>query len=187
MLLRLFLFSGLLFHKIIWEIWKRKFTSVVHTKSANLAKRILKLGKICFLLFLLVQALFLDLFPIRNASRIVMYSGLLLFSLGLCMSVVARIGLGHNWTDVEDQQVMPNQTLVTRGIYRYVRHPIYAGDVLLVVGFELALQSWLFLLGLPIALVVVRQARREERLLTEAFPEYREYCSQTKRFIPFVV
>lgn len=187
MLLRLFLFSGLLFHKIIWEIWKRKYSSGVRTKTASLPKRIVKLGKACFLLFLFVQALFLDFLPIRNAPAIVMFSGIFLFSLGLLMSVVARIGLGRNWADVEDQQVMPHQTLVTVGIYHYVRHPIYAGDVLLVAGLELSLQSWLFLLGLPLALVVFRQARREERLLAEAFPEYAQYCRQTKRFIPFVV
>jgi protein-S-isoprenylcysteine O-methyltransferase Ste14 len=103
------------------------------------------------------------------------------------MSIGARVNLGPNLQDVEDQQLTEKHSLVTNGIYRFVRHPIYAGDLLLVIGLQLALQSWLFLLGLMIAVVIVRQAIGEEKLLLTKFPEYHDYCVRTKRFFPFLI
>ncbi len=187
MLLRVLLFSGLVFHKLVWEIWKRKYPSGAKFKPSTLVKRIVKLCKVAFLVFLLVQSLFLDIFPIHNAPPYLRYLGVTLFILGLCISISGRIRLGQNWADLEDQRVLPKQELVTVGIYHYIRHPIYLGDVFLVTGFELALNSWLFLLGFMIAMVVIRQAILEEKLLKNAFPEYGEYCMRTKRFLPFIV
>jgi protein-S-isoprenylcysteine O-methyltransferase Ste14 len=185
--LRIFLFCGLIIHKMIWEIWKRKYPSAVVKKvPASPAKRILKLAKVGFLLFLGIQALFLNIFPIEDVPEFVKYLGISLFIVGSGMSILARVHLGKNWADVEDQQVLPGQALVVSGIYRYLRHPIYIGDVLLVIGFELALQSWLFLIGFVIAMVVYLQAIREEKLLLQAFPDYRDYCARTKRFLPFL-
>jgi protein-S-isoprenylcysteine O-methyltransferase Ste14 len=188
MAIRIILFCGLIFHKTIWEIWKRKFPSQLAAKEKpGAAKRIVKLGKIAFLLFLMVQALFLNIFPMTPAPFFVRFMGLAIFIIGLATSVLARIYLGANWSDLEDRQVLPEQRLVTEGIYRYVRHPIYMGDVFLVTGFQLALNSWLFVIGLLLTAVVVRQAIREEKLLAGAFPEYKDYCLRTKRFVPFLI
>jgi protein-S-isoprenylcysteine O-methyltransferase Ste14 len=95
--------------------------------------------------------------------------------------------LGGNWVDLEDYQVLPTQALVTSGIYQYLRHPIYAGDVLLLFGLELALNSWLVLGVVAIFVVALRQALAEEKLLARTFPGYGAYCAQTKRFLPFVL
>ena len=187
MLLRILLFSGLVLHKLIWEIWKRKFPTGGVPGTTTAAKKILKLGKIGFLIFLMVQTLFLNLFPILEEPFFLRVSGSGLFFLGLSVSIAGRVRLGKNWTDLEDRRVLPTQELVEAGIYRLIRHPIYLGDVLLVTGLEIALNSWLFLLGIPIAMIVVRQALQEEELLLSAFPEYRKYCARTKRFLPFVV
>ncbi|MCI0412563.1 isoprenylcysteine carboxylmethyltransferase family protein [bacterium] len=187
--LRLLLFGGLLLHKLIWEIWKRKYPSAqqVQLKPRNPLQIVLKLIKIALLIFFLVQTLFLDVLPIKDPPSFVRNLGLILFVLGLCMSISARIHLGPNWRNVEDLQLAEKHLLVTNGIYRFVRHPIYAGDLLLVIGLQLALQSWLFLLGLLIAVVIVRQAIAEEKLLLTKFPEYHDYCVRTKRFLPFLI
>jgi protein-S-isoprenylcysteine O-methyltransferase Ste14 len=189
MVLRIFLFAGLALHKLIWEIWKRKYPSAEQTKSKERSplQRLLKLVKVALLIFFLVQTLFLDVLPIKNPSLFVRNLGVGLFMLGLCMSIGARVTLGSNWQNVEDQQLAEHHSLVTDGIYRFVRHPIYAGDLLLVIGLQLALQSWLFLLGLMIAVVIVRQAVAEEKLLLTKFPEYHDYCVRTKRFFPFLI
>jgi protein-S-isoprenylcysteine O-methyltransferase Ste14 len=189
MFLRVFLFAGLVFHKLIWELWRRKYSSGEPSPAKNYSsfKGLLKLAKIGVLIFFLVQTLFLDVFPIKNCPSYVRPLGLILFILGLSMSIGGRISLGPNWQNVEDEQLAEKHLLVTRGIYRFIRHPIYAGDLLLVIGLQLALQSWLFLLGMVIALVIVRQAVAEEKLLSTKFPEYREYCVRTKRFLPFVI
>jgi len=75
--------------------------------------------------------------------------------------------------------------LVDRGAYRRVRHPIYAGLVLLALGWSLARGSAVGL-GLVVVLAVFLdlKARREEALLTAAFPGYGQYRDRTRRFIP---
>ena len=72
-------------------------------------------------------------------------------------------------------------------VYRYVRHPIYGGDLLLLLGLELALNSWLVVLVPMLAFGIIRQAAQEERMLLESLPGYRAYYETTKRFIPFCV
>ncbi len=188
-LLRLFLFAGLLFHKLVWEVLKRRYQArkLVKRSSGSFIKRIVKSGKLFFLLFLMAQALFLNLLPITNQPGAVRTAGIILFSLGLAMSVTGRLQLGRNWSDLEDAQVLERHHLVTYGIYRYVRHPIYSGDLMLLVGLELALNSWLACLTIIPLVVVVRNIQREEAELAGAFSGYISYTRQSKRFIPFVV
>ncbi len=188
-LLRLFLFAGLLFHKLVWEVLKRRYQArkLVKRPSGSFIKRIVKSGKLFFLFFLMAQALFLNLLPITNQPGAVRTAGIILFSLGLVMSVTGRLQLGRNWSDLEDAQVLERHHLVTHGIYRYVRHPIYSGDLMLLAGLEFALNSWLvFLMIIPLV-VVIRNVHREEAELTGAFSGYGSYTRQSKRFIPFVV
>ena len=187
--LRAVLFFGLLFHKALWEVLKRKgkVRRFADQTSRPIAESSLKFIKIALLAFLLFQTLYLDLFPISERPNILRAIGIVIYSLGLGIAVLGRIHLGANWMDLEDYQVSPNQSLVTNGIYRYARHPIYGGDVLLLIGLELALNSWLVLGVAAIMLIVVRQSILEESLLSQRFPAYHSYCSQTKRFIPFLV
>jgi protein-S-isoprenylcysteine O-methyltransferase Ste14 len=147
----------------------------------------MKALKVLVLACLLVQTLFLDILPISAAPAGLQLLGGALYLLGLGLAVAARVQLGRNWLDIESPDVLPGQTIVDRGIYRYVRHPIYAGDLFLVAGLELALNSWLVLGVVPLALFVFRRVLAEESLLLRTFPSYARYCATTKRFIPFVV
>jgi protein-S-isoprenylcysteine O-methyltransferase Ste14 len=199
MWLRILLFSGLVLHKVIWEIWKRRGRnqSAAEVPSAELSgraarttsifKRAVKLAKILLLIFFLIQTLFFDVLPMNNPNPSIRILGSVLFALGLCTAIAGRVSLGSNWRDLEDSQVLPDQLLVTRGIYRYIRHPIYAGDILLIIGLQMALQSWLVILALAIAAIVIRQSLAEEKLLESFFPEYSQYCARTKRFLPFLI
>ena len=78
-----------------------------------------------------------------------------------------------------------NAVLVERGVYRYLRHPIYAGLVLISIGLSLARGS---LVGLALSLVLAvffdLKARREETLLAGTFSGYEAYAARTRRFIP---
>jgi len=188
-LVRLFLFAGLLFHKLVWEVLKRRHQArkLVKRPSGSMVKRIVKSGKLFFMLFLMAQALFLNVLPVADQSGYLQAAGIVLFSLGLTMSVTGRLQLGRNWSDLEDAQVLERHHLVTHGIYRYVRHPIYSGDLMLLVGLELALNSWLVFLTMIPLVVVVRNVQREEAQLTDAFSGYENYARQSKRFIPFLV
>jgi protein-S-isoprenylcysteine O-methyltransferase Ste14 len=150
-------------------------------------KTLLKAGKVAFLLLLVVQTLFLDLFPITANDIPVRAAGVILYVIGLATAISGRIQLGRNWANLEDYQVISGQSLVQSGLYQFIRHPIYIGDALLVAGLELALNSWLFIATIPLLYIVFRQAVAEEKILHAAFPGYREYQKKTKMFIPFVI
>lgn len=187
-ILRLTLFVGLIFHKLLWEVLKRsdRVAGVPRELSKWPGIWFVKLLKAVVLVFLAVQTLFLDLFPITSQSGPLRTIGTAIYFVGLATAVVGRLRLGKNWVDLEEHQVLPEQSLVTHGIYRYIRHPIYAGDLLLIVGLELALNSWLVLGVFMLIPVVIRQALAEEVQLSQTFPGYTAYCRRTKRFIPFV-
>jgi len=79
----------------------------------------------------------------------------------------------------------PDATLRTDGPYRYVRHPIYSGLLLLAAGVTLALASALKAAAFALLLVVLSiKARFEEGLLAEHFPGYESYARLTPRFVP---
>lgn len=188
-IIRFILFLGLLLHKLLWEVLKRrdKAPRVWKAASNRPSRWLAKSIKALVLLFLVVQTLLLELLPITDHPTALRMIGTFIFFMGFATAVTGRLHLGQNWVDLEDYQILPKQLLVTNGIYRYTRHPIYTGDVLLLVGLELALNSWLVLgVAIPL-LLIIRQALAEEALLSQAFPAYRAYCSQTKRFIPYLL
>ena len=80
-----------------------------------------------------------------------------------------------------------NHRLVTTGIYRYIRHPMYASVILFCAVLLGTSPDWINVLVFGILLVDLwLKLRHEERLLIERFPEYRDYQRKTKRIIPFI-
>ena len=179
----------MIFHKAVWEYLKKGSPAdTSRSKSFQLnLKSLVKIFKSLVLLFLVVQTLFLSVFPILQNPLVLRVVGTLVYSLGLAVAVIGRFQLGRNWANLEDYQVIPDQQLVRDGIYRFIRHPIYTGDILLVLGLELALNSWLVLIVVPLVILVVRQTLAEEAILSRAFSGYEDYRQQTKMFIPFIV
>jgi protein-S-isoprenylcysteine O-methyltransferase Ste14 len=111
--------------------------------------------------------------------------GLFLFALGLGFAILARLHIGRNWGTPMSQKDQPE--LVTNGPYRLVRHPIYSGILLAVLGTAVAL-SWLFLVALVlVGVYFTYSATIEERYLNEQFPDtYPVYRRSTKMFVPFI-
>lgn len=85
-------------------------------------------------------------------------------------------------------RVEAGQKLASRGLYKLVRHPMYAGNLILMVGIPLALGSyWGLLLLIPGLLVLVFRILDEEKLLTQELPGYREYAQHVRyRLVPNV-
>ncbi|CAN5587500.1 hypothetical protein BH10CHL1_BH10CHL1_27060 [soil metagenome] len=189
LLLRVILFLGLVTHKLVWEILKKRDGGAPQPAQApiSLLKWLVKQGKVLFLVFILIQTLFLNLLPISDEPFYIQVLGFVLFFAGLATAIIGRLQLGNNWANLEDYDSLQKSNLVNTGIYRFIRHPIYAGDILMLVGLELALNSWLVLLMLVPMLVVIRQTTAEEALLAQSFPNYVDYRMRTKRFIPFVI
>jgi protein-S-isoprenylcysteine O-methyltransferase Ste14 len=103
--------------------------------------------------------------------------------LGVAMLVIIQNGYAAANVRVEE-----GQPLVSTGLYGLVRHPMYTGNVLLMLGIPLALGSYwgLFLLVLGIVVLVLR-IRDEEELLTHELSGYREYTERVRyRLLPHV-
>ena len=78
--------------------------------------------------------------------------------------------------------------LITGGPYALIRHPMYSALLLGAAAFVIVDGSYLKIgLWLALAVVLLMKARLEERLMTQRFSEYADYCANTKRFVPFVL
>lgn len=112
--------------------------------------------------------------------------GVTLFVAGLGLAVWARIYLGRNWGMPMTKKDEPE--LVTSGPYRFVRHPIYSGLLLAILGTALATNLYFLIALAVIGAYFVYSATVEERLMTSSFPTvYPNYRARTKMLIPFVL
>jgi protein-S-isoprenylcysteine O-methyltransferase Ste14 len=85
-------------------------------------------------------------------------------------------------------EVVPDQTVISTGPYAVVRHPMYAGALVMLLGTPLALGSWWgLLMFIPMLFTIAWRARDEERLLLANLRGYIEYCRIVRyRLAPFV-
>ncbi len=75
--------------------------------------------------------------------------------------------------------------LVTHGIYRRLRHPLYLSLIVLAVGWSMWSQSWAaFIASVLLALVLKGKAAHEELLLAQRHPDYASYARTTGSFLP---
>jgi protein-S-isoprenylcysteine O-methyltransferase Ste14 len=112
--------------------------------------------------------------------------GAILFLSGLGLAVWARIYLGRNWGMPMSQKDEPE--LVTSGPYRLVRHPIYSGVLLAILGTALATNLYLLIAVVVIGVYFIYSAKVEEKIMTTSFPnKYPSYKMRTKMLIPFVL
>ena len=85
-------------------------------------------------------------------------------------------------------EVAAEQKVVSTGPYALVRHPMYAGALILLCGIPVSLGSWWGLFTLiPMTMVLVWRLLNEEKFLTRNLSGYSEYCDRVRyRLAPFV-
>jgi protein-S-isoprenylcysteine O-methyltransferase Ste14 len=104
---------------------------------------------------------------------------------GFAFAVWARVHIGRNWG--MPMSLREGHELVTSGPYAYVRHPIYSGLMLAMIGSAFT-AGLLWLLGLVLYFIYfIFAARSEEKTMLTQFPDaYPAYRRRTKMLIPFV-
>jgi protein-S-isoprenylcysteine O-methyltransferase Ste14 len=167
---------------VFWIYW---LVSARGTKEGTRSVQALPLrGLLVVALTLLFTVVHTGSLEVRGTvPRII---GTVIVFCGLGFAVGARIHLGRNWGMPMSRKEQPE--LVTSGPYRFVRHPIYTGILIAVVGTGLATN--LVALGAAVILgaFFFYSATVEERNLGAIFPDaYPDYKARTKMLIPFVL
>jgi protein-S-isoprenylcysteine O-methyltransferase Ste14 len=105
---------------------------------------------------------------------------------GLAFSFWARFTIAANWSS--DVQLKRDHELIVGGPYRWVRHPIYTGVLLMFAGTALAVGEWRAVLAVALAAGASwRKLRLEEAVMRRQFGEaYVRYAARTPALIPFV-
>jgi protein-S-isoprenylcysteine O-methyltransferase Ste14 len=122
-----------------------------------------------------------------SRTRYIIYWGLIIIICGVIIRYSAIRTLGKFFT--VNLSVQDNQHLVRKGLYKYIRHPSYAGSLLSFIGLGISFNNWLSVLVIiiPITLTFLYRISIEERLLLQQFgSEYSDYAAGTKRLIPFI-
>jgi protein-S-isoprenylcysteine O-methyltransferase Ste14 len=85
-------------------------------------------------------------------------------------------------------EVIPDHKVISTGPYAIIRHPMYSGAILMLLGTPLALGSWWgLLIFISITVIIVWRLHEEEKLLFQSLPGYMEYCQKIRyRLVPFI-
>ena len=123
-------------------------------------------------------------YPLRLG---VMLAGAACFAVGLWLFHRSHADLGVNWSIT--LELREGHRLTTHGVYRRIRHPMYAALFLHSIGQALVVPNWIagpsYLAAFTI-LFAVRLKREEAMLIDEFGDAYRDYMQTTKRLIPGV-
>lgn len=116
--------------------------------------------------------------------------GVFLYTVGLAVILWARRTLGRNWgiSTSRNVKLLDDHQLVQTGPYARVRHPMYSGWWLSMLGLDLIYPVWAVFLMLLFSLISFsNRARREEQALSARFGQtWMEYQGRTWRLIPWI-
>jgi protein-S-isoprenylcysteine O-methyltransferase Ste14 len=123
-------------------------------------------------------------YPLRSGPLV---AGLTCLTIGLWLFFRSHADLGTNWSVT--LELRQEHRLITQGVYRAIRHPMYSALTLYSVGQALVIPNWVAGFSNVIALAVLLALRldAEEKMMAQQFgDEYAAYSSRTKRFVPGV-
>ena len=159
--------------------------TVVKSHKTPLETGLLVLAWVGFfipLIWIASSALAFANYPQRTGPLVV---GVVCLVVGLWLFYRSHADLGTNWSitlEVRDQH-----RLITKGVYRRIRHPMYSALVLYSAGQALVIPNWVAGPSnvVAFAVLVVLRVHAEEKMMTDEFgDEYTAYATRTKRFVP---
>jgi len=159
--------------------------AVVHRRKGIRERVILALAGVAFLLALTWVATPL-LQAADYAPRLeLLVAGVVAYSVGLFLLFRSHRDLAAQWSIT--LEVREHHALVTHGVYRHIRHPMYLSLLLYGTGQALALPNFVAgpaYLAATVALVLLR-LKPEERMMAETFgSEYQDYVARTWKLVP---
>ena len=118
------------------------------------------------------------------AVLVIIIIGTGMIAAGSVINILGRLQLKSNWAN--HIKIYEGHTLVNRGVYKIIRHPLYASIMLMLFGGSLAYRNWLSAVLTAFIFIpfMYYRAKQEEKLLQDEFAEYREYMKNTGMFFP---
>lgn len=160
---------------------------VVRSRKGLLETVLLTIAWGTFLLTLIWIATPVFAFAEYPLHPVPFFGGSLLLAVGLWLFYRSHADLGTNWSIT--LEVREKHQLVTHGVYRWVRHPMYLALFVYSAGQALVLPNWLVgpSYGIAMLLLFALRVGREERMMLEEFgEEYQAYMEKTRRLVPLV-
>src|SRR5262245_5309850 len=114
---RAYLLFGLLLHKAVWEILKRRDFRQTQAVKATASLTLVRVLKVAILVAILFQTVLPVILPLSQDSTVIRPVGVAIITLGLLIAVMARVQLGRQWSDIEVGSVAKDHVLIDRGIY----------------------------------------------------------------------
>ena len=160
---------------------------MVRSKRGPLEAALLTLAWLAFFLPLIWIVAPVFAFAEYSLRPVPLLAGIVCLAAGLWLFARSHADLGTNWSLT--LEVRENHQLVTQGVYRYARHPMYLALLVYSVGQALVLPNWIAgpSYGIAMALLFAFRLGPEERMMVEEFgKDYEAYRRQTKCLIPGV-
>ncbi|MHB1173161.1 MAG: methyltransferase family protein [Lacisediminihabitans sp.] len=148
-------------------------------------KRAVALGLVCLQFVLLAALVLVPPGTLWRVGAVLLTLAIVLGAIGVSLAALGLAGLGSALT----ASPIPREhaTLVTGGVYGFVRHPVYTGLLLGGLGLVLFGASvWHIIAWFALVVLLVAKTRWEERMLTASHPDYRRYAARVGRFLPGV-
>jgi len=158
---------------------KKEKKSIVETGTMTLF--------LCLFYFIIINKV--GIVPIYNSNLkyIVIIIGTVAIVSGLIMNIMGRFNLGSNWAN--HIKIYDEHRLIQEGMYKIVRHPLYASIMLMFYGACLVYRNLLCFLAVTFVFIpfMYYRAKQEETLLIETFSEYNDYKKTTGMFFPKII
>jgi protein-S-isoprenylcysteine O-methyltransferase Ste14 len=158
---------------------------VIRSRKGRLETALLTLAWLAFFLPLVWVATPVFAFAKYPLRPVPLFAGSLCLAAGLGLFARSHADLGTNWSIT--LEVREEHQLVTQGIYRHVRHPMYLALLLYSLGQALVVPNWIVgaSYGVAMALLFALRVSPEERMMLDEFgQDYEAYMRRTKRLIP---
>jgi protein-S-isoprenylcysteine O-methyltransferase Ste14 len=118
-----------------------------------------------------------------SQSNLLGWTGAAFCMVGFGLAINARWHLGRNWGMPMSHKEQPE--LVTSGPYAFIRHPIYTGLILAMLGSAIGVNIFWAVMLVPVGAYFTFSARREEALMLQLFPDpYAAYMARTGMLAP---
>jgi len=154
---------------------KKEVKSIVETASMTLF----------FIIIWLVVSFKLGTFSYHNTYLNIIF--IIIYVIGVIFNLLGRYYLGHNWGN--NVIIYNDHTLVKNGVYKIVRHPLYASIIWMIYSVGILCQNYLVIILNTVIFIpfMYYRAKQEEKELLNTFKEYKEYIYDTGMFFPKII